>query len=124
MSFVKMIIFSILVVGIVGSNYPMKQVSLEPFPTTYSRHQLNLDIMQKQIWEDIEGYKSQYKISDYGLIKSFKGRNPILIKQKISKSGYLNICLHNNGNRKFYRTSRLVALTFIPRARIGVEKLL
>ncbi len=70
--------------------------------------------MQEEIWKDIEGFDSEYQIGDNGCIKSFKNNNPIIRKQKVNKKGYLNICLHNNGVRKYYRPHRLVALAFIP----------
>lgn len=63
-------------------------------------------------WNDIEGYKGYYQVSNFGRIKSLrfnKIRN--LIK---TKYGYYDIGLNLNGKQIKFQVHRLVAISFIP----------
>lgn len=57
----------------------------------------------EEIWKDIVGYENIYQISNKGNVKSLNynhtGREKIL-KSSVDKTGYLNICLMNNGIKK------------------------
>lgn len=77
-----------------------------------------------EVWQDIPDYEGLYQASTYGRIKSLerlcvngKGRErkvpEAILKQAISKNGYLIVRLSNNGVVKNYRAHRLIALTFI-----------
>lgn len=51
-----------------------------------------------------------YEVSDKGRIRNSKtGR---IIKTRVNKRGYENVCLHNNGNRITTRVHRIVAENF------------
>lgn len=65
------------------------------------------------MYKDIKGFKGLYKISDDGKVFSVK-RNKIL-KPKINKDGYLEVCLFNgyDNSRYYKRIHRLVAETFL-----------
>lgn len=41
-------------------------------------------------------------------------RNGKIISLKKNKFGYMNVCLHKDGKRKFFMVHRLVAMAFIP----------
>ena len=65
----------------------------------------------KEIWKDIEGYDGDYQISNFGVVKSFKkcrGTNIRILKSKIDRDGYLNVCLHKNKKVKTLHIHRLV----------------
>lgn len=69
----------------------------------------------KEIWVDLKGFEGIYKISSFGRIKSFIGKEKFLKiqKAKIRKSGtmsYPKLTLKG----KTYRIHRLVAENFIP----------
>lgn len=77
----------------------------------------------KEIWNDIKGYEGLYQVSNFGNIKSLYGWNAgskkyfkrnLIMKPKISNTGYYNIVLHKNKLSKTYNVHRLVAETFIP----------
>ena len=81
--------------------------------------------MDKEIWEDIEGYEGLYQVSNLGRVKSLdryvkarshskefkKGK---ILKPRISQKGYLTVLLCKDNIGKEYRIHRLVALAFIP----------
>ena len=60
----------------------------------------------KEIWQDIEGYKGLYQVSNLGNISGLK---PVL-----TKDGYYNVSLCKDGKRKSFRIHRLVCNAFIP----------
>ena len=107
----RMKILCIFVVGIVGSNYPMKKVSSEPFPMTLSEHHLNLNIMQKEIWKDIEGYEELYRVNPNGRVRGIK-RGKDLAHANNGYYKFVGLC--KNGKSKYMYVHRLVALSFIP----------
>lgn len=68
----------------------------------------------KEMWKKINEYDG-YEISNLGKIRSFKkDKNNFILKQRITKGGYLRITLYKNGMAKKYLVHRLVAQTFIP----------
>ena len=66
----------------------------------------------KEIWKPVIDF-NDYLISNFGLIKSIKFNKSVILKQKITKDGYLTVILYNNGDPHNFRVHRLVALSFI-----------
>jgi hypothetical protein len=79
--------------------------------------------LEKEVWNDIKGYKGYYKISNFGNIKSLdreldnkrgkfikKGK---LMRPILSLGGYLKINLYIRGKMKTKLIHRLVAINFI-----------
>ena len=70
----------------------------------------------QEIWKDIPGYEN-YQISNLGNVKSLNylrtGKEKLL-KPGLSSSGYYFVPLCKNGEKKYFRVHRLVALAFIP----------
>lgn len=73
----------------------------------------------KEIWRDITGYEEYYQVSNYGRVRSLnrvvgckriKGQ---FIRGYINDDGYRQVGLRKDGERKFYRVHRLVAIEFI-----------
>ena len=60
----------------------------------------------------IEGYES-YSVTKDGKIISFKYNSPRIMKTWLQKSGYENVILCKNGERKHFLVHRLVAKAFI-----------
>lgn len=69
-----------------------------------------------EIWKDILGYEGLYQVSNLGRVKRTKyktlTKNKIL-NFRVHKSGYLEVELSLNGNRKVYKVHRLVAEAFL-----------
>lgn len=69
-------------------------------------------------WKEID-FAPGYEVSNLGQIRSYKSTGkflltvPRLMRLRLSKSGYLNVKLHINRVRKFYRISRLVAMFYV-----------
>jgi hypothetical protein len=70
-----------------------------------------MQVMEQEIWKDIEGYEGLYKISSFGNVFSVRSNKIMLCKVH---RGYKNLYLNINKQRKFFRISRLVAQHFIP----------
>lgn len=72
----------------------------------------------EELWEDIAGFDSKYKISTEGRVVSMNYNNtgkPGLLKQKINKrTGQCEVKLSKNNVAKDYMVARLVAETYIP----------
>lgn len=62
-------------------------------------------------WKVIEGYEGLYEVSDFGNVRSIKGKPKM---PYMNESGYLKVGLWKAGKRKNWRINRLVALAFIP----------
>ena len=108
--------------GLVGSNYPMKAVCLEPLPFTYSKHHVILSKMenQEEIWMDVINYEGKYQVSNLGNVKSLKrvDLNNKLIRSRFLKpgtnrGGYFQVVLCNDNNRSTRTIHQLVAESFL-----------
>lgn len=67
----------------------------------------------KEIWKDIKGYEGLYQVSNLGRVKSFRRRNPIILKQNcigVNKK-YKSVCLGYGLPRVYVH--RLVAEAFL-----------
>lgn len=82
--------------------------------------------LEGEIWKDVIGYEGLYMVSSFGRIISlgrritrpshpngFYLRQPKIMKQSISKSGYNKVILKVNGINKTLLVHRIVALSFI-----------
>ena len=54
----------------------------------------------EEIWKDIPGYESFYQVSTFGRVRSFKRKNPKILKPYLSKYGYLYIGLRGSMSNK------------------------
>jgi hypothetical protein len=74
----------------------------------------------EEVWIDIEGYNGQYKLSNMGIIKSFKNkkvRDGIVLKPRRTRKNnnwYLAVVVQDKGIRRSPRLHRIVAEYFIP----------
>lgn len=73
---------------------------------------LTLSDLPGEIWLPVPNHES-YQVSNYGRVKSFKGKAKIL-KPSCLPTGYLFVGLHKGGKQTKLLIHRLVALTFIP----------
>lgn len=54
----------------------------------------------EEIWKDIEGYDGYYQISNFGRVKSFKGKDVRYLKLSIDHGGYYNFTMKKNNNKR------------------------
>ena len=73
-----------------------------------------LNAIEDEVWEPVAGYEKFYHVSNYGRVKSFYGKTPIILKPQLDKGGYLHLRLCLDGERKNFKVHVLVATTFIP----------
>lgn len=91
---------------------------------------------KNEIWKDIEGYEGYYQVSNLGRVKSvdrvveqdlphglhgtitYRGK---ILKNQTQRNGYMYIGLHKNNIYSWFRIHRLVAMTFVPGYKEGME---
>ena len=61
--------------------------------------------------EDIKGYEGRYAVTKDGRIYSYYLKG--FLSPKTDKDGYLVVCLHKNGQKKYFQVHRLIAETYI-----------
>lgn len=64
------------------------------------------------LWKAIKGFQG-YQVSNTGLVRSLKHKQPIIMKQTETPKGYMRINLNKHGNNILF-VHRLVASAFIP----------
>lgn len=83
-------------------------------------------------WKDIPNFKGLYQVSSKGRVKSLKKivnakngskalRKEKILKEKTDKDGYLSVVLTKNKKRFYFRTHRLVLLSFVGRSEKQVD---
>ncbi|MBR3050490.1 MAG: hypothetical protein IKG61_03450 [Selenomonadaceae bacterium] len=64
-------------------------------------------------WRDIIGYEGDYKVSNYGRLKSLKNNRIKIMRLTYTKDGYLEASISKNGAKKRTGIHNLVAGAFI-----------
>ena len=67
--------------------------------------------MEIYVQINLDGYRDSHLISNYGNIKTVKGR---ILKQRFDKDGYYQVNLYNQGMETTKKVHRLLALSFLP----------
>jgi hypothetical protein len=73
--------------------------------------------LEGEIWKDILGYEGIYLVSNKGRVKRIMHRKNVtnkIINSTKKANDYIFVCLTINGINKDFKTSRLVAIAFIP----------
>lgn len=66
-----------------------------------------------ELWKDISGYEGMYQVSNYGNIRTLKGKIPKVMKPHIDNKGYYRQSFYKDGKSATFKYHRLVATTFI-----------
>ena len=66
-----------------------------------------------EVYKPIPGYKGSYEVSNFGNVKSLKGKLPKVLVPILNKWGYLQVSLCQNSIKKVYTIHQLVAITFL-----------
>ena len=73
-------------------------------------------------WKYIRGYKKKYQISNYGRVKSYYRKPPIIMKLSSRNSvGYIQVSLSLDGERRTHLVHRLVLSHFNREPEVGEE---
>lgn len=75
------------------------------------KQQLELPLFEQ--WLPIDGYED-YEVSNFGRVKSLKGKEERILKPLNAKDGYQQLLLSKDGKPKTFKVHRLVAMAFIP----------
>jgi hypothetical protein len=67
---------------------------------------------QVEIWKIIDDYPD-YKISNFGNVKSCKFNKEILLKTRIGTTGYKTVAIYKNKKLKNFQIHQLVAINFL-----------
>ena len=72
---------------------------------------------KKEIWMDVPGYESIYKVSNLGNLKSLNynhtKKEKLISNKSINKSGYCGVSLYKNKKKRQYNIHQLVAMAFL-----------
>lgn len=81
-------------------------------------------MIENEIWRPVAGYEGLYEVSSFGRVKSLGRTEPIfnsvrfrkdkIMRQKLTKFGYLEATLSKNGKPSTKKIHRLVAEAFLP----------
>ena len=74
----------------------------------------SVDAIEDEIWQPVADYEEFYHISNYGRVKSFYAKKPIILKPALNEGGYLRVALHRDGERENFYVHVLVAQAFMP----------
>ena len=78
-----------------------------------SCYPFTLDDLPGEQWKEIAGYNGDYQVSNFGRVKSFKYKSPLILKPHLCGE-YLTVALCGNGKVKQRKIHILVAQAFIP----------
>lgn len=75
--------------------------------------------MRKEIWKPVVGYEGQYEVSSIGRVRSLNYLNTgkkVIMALQAKEGAYIKVGLRDkDGNNKYYRVHRLVAMAFLPK---------
>ena len=77
----------------------------------------------QEIFKDIPNYEGLYQVSNFGNVKSLKWGKENILKDVLSKQGYLIYTLRKNKTRKDMKGHQLVAMAFFNHTPDGTHKL-
>lgn len=70
------------------------------------------------MWKPVVGYEGLYLVNEVGQVKSTprngNGHKSKILKSRLTKQGYVHVCLSNKDHGKNVLVHRIVAETFIP----------
>lgn len=74
----------------------------------------------KEKWKYIKGFENLYQISNFGRIKSMYS-NELILKFRLSSTGYFRVYLYKNKIAKDFYVHRLVGKAFVKGYKKGLE---
>lgn len=67
-----------------------------------------------EVWRDIAGFEGEYRISNFGRVKSLKFGKERIVNPFVNSSGYLQVQLCKNGKTRKPLIHQLIAQAFVP----------
>jgi hypothetical protein len=74
-----------------------------------------------EVWKDIKGYEGLYKVSNFGIVKSFYFGKEKILKHGLGTQGYKLVVLCKNKNQKTKFIHQLVAIAFLKHKPCGMK---
>ena len=94
-----------------------KKIALKVlYSMVYNRTYCEDDIadLEGEKWKEVENTGHMYFVSNMGRIKSLKGYKAIILKQTVSRNGYVRVDIIEDGKRVTKLVHRLVGIAFLP----------
>jgi hypothetical protein len=100
--------------------------------TRLTRDQLTCDELMQELWAPVVGWEGLYEVSDLGRVKSLARQvtqragvvasvRERILRPGTDSSGYLQVCLHKNGDSRMWLVHHLVTRAFIGPRPEGLE---
>jgi len=74
-----------------------------------------------EIWKEVRGYGGFYMASHMGGIKVVRSEETKVLKQHVSKGGYLRVGINVNGNKSAVESHKLIAIAFLDHTPCGMK---
>ena len=78
----------------------------------------------KEEFKDIIGYEGDYQVSNYGIVKSLKGKTERILKPHQNPQGYYQVSLSKDGKSSTFRIHKLVSVMFLNHTPCGYREVI
>jgi len=100
-------------------NYNFKCLENNSFSIEHEYFSILKDYIEGETWMWVPTYELSYEISNFGRIRSYcKSRHRRVLKQKVNKYGYLQVCLMVNNVKRHVTVHVLMAETYLNKKQV------
>lgn len=66
-----------------------------------------------EAWRPVVGYEGEYQVSNLGRVMSLKNNVPKLLRSRVNRRGYVQICLCKDNQKRYFSVHKLVLTAFV-----------